>query len=176
MNKFYIPLFAVLFFAQNLAAQTDTVPPVLICIGTKSIPMAYPCVTTVWANDLVISVTDDAPGPIRLGIRKQCTGSGFPENKPSVVYSSYEQGTMVAEVWAMDGAGNTSSCLVRLNIYDFGNCDPAETVILKTPALQGIGGVSVGMRGENCVGDTLWTFSTPHYISSADGWWSLGGG
>lgn len=178
MIKFFIPLLIFLYIPAFVQSQPDTVPPALMCLGLKPVPLKAPCYNTtiIWATDLVYMVTDDTPGPIHLGIRKQCTGSGFPENKPSVVYTAHEQGMRTVEVWAMDGAGNVSSCQVRLDVYDGGFCDPAEMVDLKTPAMTGIGGVSVSMSGKNCVGDTLWTLSTGQYISSEYGWWSHWGG
>lgn len=156
MNKFYIPLFAVLFFAQNLVAQTDTLPPYLRCKGLINMPASSHCVTTIWAPNLIDSVSDNTPGPLQLGIRKVCTGNGFPENRTHVVYISRELGPAQAEIWARDSAGNTASCVVNLLIIDYAqSCDPIADIQVNRPDQTGIGGVRVSISGQNCLGDTI---------------------
>ncbi|MBK9335132.1 MAG: HYR domain-containing protein [Lewinellaceae bacterium] len=156
MNKFYIPLFAVLFLAQTLAAQTDTEPPHLQCTDMVNVNLTLPCVTVVWANDLVDSLHDNAPGSIELGIRKRCTGTGFPEGRTHIQYNVNEMGLNHVEVWAKDAAGNTALCTVRLLVGNLAqNCDPSVSVSVNHPTGAGISGVGFALSGYNCVGDTI---------------------
>lgn len=174
MNKFYIPLFAVLFLAQNLAAQTDTVPPYLQCKDIVNASIGSFCSTTLWAADLVDSLSDNFPGSILLGIRKRCTGSGFPENRKSIDYTVQEAWEQrQAEVWARDGAGNTASCMVHLLIVDYlQNCDPTATIQVTRPDQSGIDGVTFVLSGQNCVGDTIPAHRAAHIVTNSNGLWS----
>jgi hypothetical protein len=69
-------------FSAAISAQTDIVPPTMICkqiLGVLPTDEAF-CWATIHASDLIDTVFDDSEGIISLGIRKICTGSGFPEN------------------------------------------------------------------------------------------------
>lgn len=177
MNRITFPLFAFLFFSKMLAAQVDTVPPVIACKNLIwiNIPATNPCAVTVWSSDFIDSVKDDSQLPVEIGIRKACTGSGFPENKTNLSFNISEWGEAKVEVWARDAAGNTSSCIVLVKVYHSGDCDISTIAIFfKTQTQQNIEGVAVNFEGGNCLGDSL-NFA-PWMLSDWDGFWIFYGG
>ncbi|MCB9356418.1 MAG: hypothetical protein H6575_17785 [Lewinellaceae bacterium] len=156
MNRYVLSFFALLFSISILSAQTDTIPPALQCKSSLIVPVPIPCFTTVWTSDFVVSVTDNEPGPIQTGIRKRCTGSGFPEGDTTLVFLSYEWGATQVEAWARDAAGNTSSCTVAVEVTDqSGGCDPAFSIYAFLPDGQGINSVWTEVKGGNCLGDSI---------------------
>lgn len=153
MKKSHPFFFALLFLTQVLAAQVDTVPPVLICKQQLSLLMLPTGMLTVDANYLVDSVYDQSPF-IQLGIRKQCTGTGFSE-KNSLLYTSQDLGQQKVEVWARDQTGNTSACLSTIYIGDNGSADQFFSFIFKTVIGQGLDSVFVDASGSNCLSDSF---------------------
>lgn len=167
-----------LFLATPVTAQSDTLPPFLQCKSQLVVTLQFPCFQTLWATDLIDSVADNTPGPVEIGIRKACTGTGFPENKLYNTYTSNEWGFARAEVWARDAAGNTSSCVVDLNIYDTsGSCDPIASIRVQLPegTQDGIDSVRIHLSGANCLGDTVPDYPFP-IITANEGWWMTYGG
>lgn len=174
----FLLLLTTLCFSTPVSAQTDTVAPYLKCKTKLDVPISFPCYRSLWAIDLIDSVSDNTAGTIELGIRKACTGSGFPENKTYNTYQSNEWGFARAEVWARDAAGNASSCVVDLNIYDTSqSCDPIASVLVRLPAPvnTGIDSVEIRISGYNCLGDTAGAYPWP-IITDQDGRWMTYGG
>jgi len=171
MNKMIFPLFAFLFFSKMLVAQVDTVPPVIVCEQDLTVHVGL-CFSTVWASDLINTFSDDFTplNEIEIGVRKPCTGNGFPEDKLSVIFSINEMGIWEVEVWARDNAGNTNSCSASVGVYDpDGSCDPSPTAVwVRTPAGLGIKDVMVDGGGFNCKGDTF-SLSSYHILTQANG-------
>lgn len=160
MNRFTIPLFIILFFSKSLAAQVDTVPPVLVCKNIPDITVYGICAGALWVSDFVDTVYDDISTAqnIQLGIRKQCTGSGFPENSTSLNASVYE--TLRLEIWAKDANGNTSSCQINTYVGDIsGACDPGYSFLAHLPINDandnGIAHVDFHVTGANCTADSV---------------------
>lgn len=177
MHPLAIPLFSALFFCQALVAQTDTVPPHLRCKDMTTVNLNAPCITSVWATDLVDSLSDNAPGSIELGIRKFCTGTGFPTDRTHIQYTANGMGLSKVEVWARDAAGNTASCTVSLLVVNWAqNCDPGVSVVVQHPGGAGIRGVECVLNGYNCSGDTI---PAPNLASTirteANGYWGTFG-
>lgn len=82
---------------------------------------------TIHASDFVESVNDDTSptGSITLGIRKKCTGDGFPTGKASLFFTMAEVGEATIEIWAKDKAGNITLCESLAYLIDnAGFCDP----------------------------------------------------
>jgi len=153
MNKVYLILF-VAFCIQKLNAQTDTIPPNLVCKTNFSTMLIPNCLATVWATDLLESVYDESL-PIELGVRKICTGTGFPE-KNHIRYSAEAIGQQTIELWARDAAGNTSYCTMSIFIQDvLGSCDATYTIRFETALEAGIDSVYLGINGSNCLLDTF---------------------
>jgi hypothetical protein len=155
MSKIFIPLFAFLFFSKMLVAQMDTVPPVVVCHTQTYIPINFDCQITIWDSDLFVSIDDEDSMNIKTGVRKICTGSGFPEDKHFVVFDAGEIGLRYLEVWAKDGAGNTSSCQVTIGVGDNGFCDPGTLINFSTPENIGIGKVKTRIQGAHCSYDSV---------------------
>ena len=154
MSKLIYPLLCLLFFTQNLDAQVDTVPPVLVCKDINLVFLGATCYLQLFASDLVDTVYDDSQYH-EIGMRKKCTGSGFTAQQ-TIAYTASEQGPQTLEIWGRDSSGNTSHCEIEVNVVDnAGICDPASDIRLRTPKNQGIDSVSTSIRGSNCVGDTI---------------------
>ena len=167
-----------LFFASIslLNAQTDTVSPYLACKVNPVFKFNFACQTALGAADVVDSLSDNqAPGlPLELGIRKVCTGTGFPENQTTVTFRINELGGGAVEVWARDAAGNTSVCQTYVFIFDQGFCDPGSSVAVSMPDKRGIAGVGIDAVSVFCTGDTsLWP-PFPVTTDESGYWFSLG--
>ncbi len=160
MNKIPLALFVFLFFGQNLDAQVDSVPPVLVCKQLPDIGL-FLCNLTLSANDFINSLSDDISpaGEIEVGIRKSCVGAGFPEDKDQVNYSNgNDYGWQTVEVWARDNAGNISIgySSFLLTEYPGHNCLPSNpTGIAHTVKDEVIDSVRFIIRGQNCLADTV---------------------
>lgn len=156
---FYTTLFTLLFFAQILSAQVDTIPPHISCKDLLSNTGGPTGLLTIWAPDFVDTVFDDQPLnlPIELGLRRICTGTGFPENNNSLTFLCLEYANV--EVWARDAAGNSASDLCSVWIQDqLSNCDPNFNISVQilTPENAGIEGVSLIVKGQNCLNDSFY--------------------
>ena len=120
MNKIRIIIFVVLLFGQNLGAQTDTVPPVLVCKNVPWIQLSDVCFGNVNVQELVDTIYDDSQY-YELAFRKKCTGDGFPSTEELSFLES--ESLSKVELWARDSAGNTSTCEMSLYFHDSGFCD-----------------------------------------------------
>ncbi len=181
MNKIRLLLFALLFLVQNLDAQVDTVPPVLVCKNLTVVLLGPLCYSTFYAVDYIDTVYDNSQY-YELGLRKTCTGSGFPQHD-LVFMDASEAGNVSVEVWARDSSGNTASCQTSFTLFDHnGNCDPASILTFKTPEQDGIDSVVTHVKGNNCQFDSIdykipsnqgWGIS---WFSSMPGRWLTSGG
>lgn len=171
-----ILLILLLSSSGLLNAQTDTISPYLGCKVNPTLKFNHICQLTVWASDLVDSLSDNqAPGlPLELGIRKVCTGTGFPENQTSVTFRISELGGGGVEVWARDAAGNTASCQTYVFIFDQGFCDPGSSVSAFLPDQRGIAGVGIEAVSVYCTGDTTLWPPFPVFTDISGYWTSLG--
>lgn len=108
-------------------------PPTVACIGNLSANLLPGGIFTISVDDLLGFVSDNAtpPNQIRLGMRIQGNGTGFPlddQSKP-VLSLSFNCDNLVTpmimlELWAMDAAGNTALCTTQLLLQDnLGNCN-----------------------------------------------------
>jgi hypothetical protein len=158
MNKFIIIYLLVLLACFNtLSGQTDTTPPHITCKHYDFVYAGFNCQTMLSDTDFVDSLSDDQPAakPLTLGIRKQCTGFGFPENKHTVSYAFPDDGKV--EVWARDAAGNTATCTSTFWVADnTGSCDPGATFLyLETPGHDKISLAGIKIKGKNCLSDSI---------------------
>lgn len=138
-------------------AQPDTVPPVLVCNPIYFFSPTPICYAEIQVEDLIESVTDNAPGTVMLGMRKSCSGTGFPENAQQLYFN---EGFTHVDVWARDSAGNTTSTIVKVYVHDSGFCDPAFFFEPKTTTDQWVLHSNIVLKGSNCVGDTFRTERT----------------
>jgi len=154
-------LLAFLFLCSisgSLLAQVDTVPPVLVCNNNLAVNLLATCAVSIWATDLIdLSLPNNEYNFLQFGIRRRCTGSGFPENTYSLSFYACDLGLQPMEVWARDTAGNTSSCHVNVIIQSpAGNCDPFNYLTTNTPSGNGILHTKVDVLGiSDCFMDTI---------------------
>lgn len=147
-------LFCHLIAASAMRAQTDTIAPTLICKGDSHFIMDQFCTTEFTAEDLIDSVSDNSQY-YELGIRKACTGVGFPEYN-SITFYIGETALPGTEIWARDSSGNTATCTIDLFILDNGFCDPGSRLYFKTVDNNDpIDGVYTQIKGQNCQMDSL---------------------
>ncbi len=169
MNRCIFLFLALFLFSGSLFSQVDTVPPVLVCKSLVTIMIPPPCCVSVKVNEFIDSVFDNSGTIVDLGVRKTCTGAGFPENKTSVKYYESEWGTQYVDVWARDKTGNTSSCMVKAFVEDAsGSVDPFFSVRTRTPDAMGICNTKIVASGVNCFSDS---FSLTQFTSCPLGEW-----
>jgi hypothetical protein len=153
MKTTLLLLFAALLQAPTLSAQTDTIPPTLLCKTIPTVLLGPFCIVMLSPSEFIDTVYDNSPF-VELGIRKSCTGSGFPTNN-TVLYDAGEQGSQSVEIWARDSSGNTSSCRSSFSLLDLGICDPASFLRFKSPKNKALRKVNTRISGSNCLLDTL---------------------
>jgi hypothetical protein len=170
MNRITFPLFAFLFFSKILAAQVDTVPPVIFCKQGIGLPIYPTGMTVAWVPDLIDTLYDNSNTSLQTGIRKVCTGDGFPENKPYVVFFINEYSEQTVEIWARDGAGNAASCFSKVEIF-IDQYDPGSGVSIFTLENEGIDSVITFVKGTHCYYDYD---SVDYQIPNNFGWWPSG--
>lgn len=175
MRRFCLLL--LIFTAKcMLKAQNDTLAPYLACKVNPTFKFSQICQLQLQAADILDSLSDNqSPGlPLELGIRKVCTGTGFPENQTSVTFRISEIGGGGVEVWARDAAGNTASCQTYVFIFDQGFCDPGSSVSAFLPDQRGIAGVGIEAVSVYCTGDTTLWPPFPVFTDISGYWTSLG--
>ncbi len=159
MNSRLLLLLAGLAIYSGLSAQTDTVPPQLVCKAQLAPSLNFCFPLTVPAVYFLDSVSDNttATADLELGVRRVCLGDGFPENQNQLtLWVSDLWVAQAAEVWALDQAGNTSSCTVIFWVNEpTGSCDPSLYAAALTPDTNMINGVSIDLLGTHCLLDTL---------------------
>lgn len=109
---------------------------------------------TAWATDFIDTIYDNMSTNLELGMRKACTGSGFPEANTSVTFIINEFGVQTLEICVRDAAGNMASCLSSIDIF-INQYDPAATIYLYTPQNIGIDSATVRVKGEHCLNGVL---------------------
>lgn len=160
-------------------AQVDTVPPKMTVHDFLDFPFLGPCTSTLWLSDLLDNFSDDQTpsNQIAFGIRKSCTGVGFPENQYSITFSAAELGLQLLDLWARDLAGNTSQVLVHLTVSSsMGNCDPQVFVATHMPDQKDIIGTLIDISGTNCRQETFHLSGlTAAFAPGYAGWLQSGG-
>lgn len=153
--RYLFLLFHVCLFSSVLNSQTpDTIPPYLRCKSQVAITMSPICLGSIHAVDLADSVSD-ASMPVQLGIRRICTGDGFPANH-QLHFQGADIGLQTVELWAKDAAGNLSHCQISVIVQDvMGNCDPGIAIQYRNPLSAGIDSVYAQISGFNCLNDTF---------------------
>lgn len=153
MKKTLLSLFFLGFMGSTMA-QTDTVPPTLVC-KNQYVPTdvrMYECWSTVPAINLLDTVYDDTNGPIALGMQYDCKTTGFPMDS----FLTFYTGSRLVEVWAKDSAGNTSSCVARVTIYEQGFCDPGfYQYKVTTPEWRSLPNTTIIVDSGNCIFDSI---------------------
>ncbi|MCC7466954.1 MAG: hypothetical protein IT261_11825 [Saprospiraceae bacterium] len=154
MNNCFHILILLLFGIKAGSQTPDTIPPYLTCKTQLPVTISPTCLVTLFAVDLIDSVSD-ASMPVQLGIRRICTGSGFPV-KDRLDFQPADIGLQRVELWAKDAAGNLSQCQTTVFVVDnMGSCDPGVTILYQTPLDAGIDSVFAQIAGENCLAESF---------------------
>ena len=103
----------------------DCKPPVVVCLNGLSANVLPTQMITLWASDF-LQYTVDNTSPtnlIKLGIRKEGTGTGFPVDAlgnpvSQVSFDCSELGTHAVELWVIDVEGNADYCVTNAIIED----------------------------------------------------------
>lgn len=171
--KRFTPL--ILFFllnAESLLGQVDTVPPVLQCLTLSTYDLPEP-LYMIFADELIDTVYDNhsANSDIEIGIRRLCTGEGFPEDTLSIYIVPGVN--VYLEIWARDEAGNTTVCYVSFTPVYPGQGNHSTLVFFNsmTPEVDTvlpleIPNVRYAVSGVNCSNDSL-TFELYSDISGS---------
>jgi hypothetical protein len=150
MKKRY--LFAALLFFQafTTGAQIDTVPPTLVC--KNSFGDFIFCFSNIYGHAFLDTVYDNSNGPVDIRLRRECVGTGFPENDNLV----FGPGSInFLEIWARDAAGNTASCPCLFMALDQGFCDPAFSFRAITETNKPLVNTKFDASAFYCRGDTF---------------------
>ena len=82
----------------------------------------------IWANDFVVSPTPDCTGPIKYSINR--VGDAPNVDSTGIVLTCADTGTLVVEIWAYDGAGNSDFCETYILVQDnMGLCGPDSLTV-----------------------------------------------
>ena len=108
----------------------DFTPPEITCQPALSVSIPLVGTIEVLADNFLQTVSDNETpeDQIKISMRKAGTGFGFPVDasgnpNTSIVFNCNELGTQNLEIWAKDGAGNSSRCETYVIVQDFlGNC------------------------------------------------------
>ena len=163
MNKNYLLVFSLLFFYQSVAAQVDTLSPVLGCKNIHQVHLSNFCHGYLKVQDVVDTVYDDSQY-YELSFRLECTGEGFPSTD-SLLFLASDFSSNV-EIWARDSTGNTSTCKMTMYFYAHAYCDGGASLLFTTPDWKGIDSVSTHVYGSNCLLDSL-----DYHIPTTAPWW-----
>jgi hypothetical protein len=108
----------------------DEKPPTVVCVNGLSVNIMNigGGLIQLWASDF-LQYSDDnyTPSPqIKIGIRKQGTGTGFPYDtlgnaQTGIQFKCDELGTNLVELWAIDKANNASFCETYALVTDNNN-------------------------------------------------------
>jgi len=135
----------------------DCKAPTVVCLNGLSVNIMPTGMISLWASDFLQYTEDNCtPNPLKIGIRKCGTGTGFPVDafgNPIVVvnFTCAELGTQCVELWAIDAAGNADYCETYVIIQDnLGNC-PGNSInvsgALKTEMADGVEEAIVNIDG-----------------------------
>ncbi|MBN8679690.1 MAG: hypothetical protein J0M29_15785 [Chitinophagales bacterium] len=173
--KKYIPLcISLLLSSTSILAQTDTIPPVLVCRDTFTIDIIFDnleCMSRASLHQLVLDASDNS-GTVQLGLRRPCMGSGFPLDT-TAVFTSDDVGIKTVEIWARDSAENYSSCTSKVVLNGgYGGCDPSGWAIqCQNHEDFGIINIQAQILAYNCLGDTV-RMTGPYGPGTDPNFWS----
>ncbi|MBK7939747.1 MAG: hypothetical protein IPJ82_22850 [Lewinellaceae bacterium] len=119
----------------------DCKAPTVVCHNGLSVNIMPTQMVQLWATDFLQYAEDNCtpptpyttgPNQLKFAIRKQGTGTDFPEDAQgnpitSVTFTCAELGEKFVELWAEDLAGNADFCLTSVDVQDNNsNCVPND--------------------------------------------------
>ena len=70
----------------------------------------------IWASDFIVSASSDCTGPIKYSINR--AGDAPNVDSTGIMLTCADTGTLVVEIWAYDGAGNSDFCETYILVQD----------------------------------------------------------
>lgn len=148
----------------------DCAPPVVTCASNLAVNISsQQGIVQLWSTDLYYTLTDNITplNQVVPSVRKSGqNGTGFPldPNGDPIEYVNFychEVGYDIpaiheVEIWAMDKAGNMSSCVVNITVGDaFWMCNNDPTILevcAKTPTMEFIENLTCVVDGTSSFG------------------------
>ena len=104
----------------------------------------------IWASDFIASPMDDCTGPVKYSMNR--SGEAPNIDSTAIVLTCADTGTLVVEIWAWDGAGNSDFCetyvLVQDNMGVCGSSSPSIAGAIETETAQPVEYVEVSLSGQ----------------------------
>ena len=106
----------------------------------------------IWANDFIVSPSPDCTGPIKYSINR--VGDAPNVDSTGIVLTCADTGTLVVEIWAYDGAGNSDFCETYILVQDNMNlCGPGPLAVgvsgaIATEDALAVENVEVSLSGQ----------------------------
>ena len=104
----------------------------------------------IWASDFIASPVFDCTGPVKYSMNR--SGEAPNIDSTGIVLTCADTGTLVVEIWAWDGAGNSDFCetyiLVQDNMGVCGNSSPGIAGAVHTEDMEMVEGVQLSLSGQ----------------------------
>ncbi|MCB9053545.1 MAG: T9SS type A sorting domain-containing protein [Lewinellaceae bacterium] len=119
----------------------------------------------IWASDFIVSPSSDCTGPIKYSINR--TGDAPNVDSTGITLTCADTGTVVVEIWAYDGAGNSDFCETYVLVQDNMNlCGPSPLAVgaagaIATEVNNAVEDVQVSLSGQASA--SMMTNSTGSY-------------
>ena len=120
----------------------------------------------IWANDFIVSPSPDCTGPIKYSINRVDDPANV--DSTGIVLTCADTGTLVVEIWAYDGAGNSDFCETYILVQDnMDLCGPDSLTVgaagaISTEENLGVENVEVSLSGQS--DQTMMTGSGGGYL------------
>jgi uncharacterized repeat protein (TIGR01451 family) len=102
---------------NNGDCSNDNEPPSIFCINGLTATLTNGT-ATVFAQDLIQSFTENCDASPDFSINLEAESTGAPLNETSITFNN--TGIVALEIWAVDDAGNTTSCNTFITIEGVG--------------------------------------------------------
>ena len=123
----------------------------------------------IWASDFVVSPMGDCTGPVKYSINR--AGDAPNVDSTGIVLTCADTGTLVVEIWAYDGAGNSDFCETYILVQDNMNlCGPGPLTVGASGAINTEEDMAVQNVEVSLSGQTSMTMAT-----AADGEYEFAG-
>ena len=103
----------------------------------------------IWASDFIASPVFDCTGPVKYSMNR--SGEAPNIDSTGIVLTCADTGTLVVEIWAWDGAGNSDFCETYILVQDnMGSCTggaPSVAGAVETEAGSAVQDVNLDLSG-----------------------------
>jgi len=110
---------------NNGDCSNDNEPPSIFCINGLTAEINNSTGTAmVFAEDVIESFTENCDTSPNFSINLEAESTGAPQNETAITFSTPAE--YPVEIWAVDDAGNVTSCNTFINIIESNSGDPCE--------------------------------------------------